>query len=122
MKLTITHGGEWGGLIPDVFRSGKLVLHIGDEIEIVLKDETLKELIGLLDAETQVLWGKCQKIAKVHDEQSDIMRAFGKIVKGEYVKDDFESNQKEHLGKIYDAFYEFNSKYWDISIDAGFEK
>ena len=122
MKLTITHGGEWGGLIPDVFRSGKLILHIGDEIELVLKDETLQELLGLLDKETQGLWSKCQKIAKVHDEQSDLMRTFGEIVKGEYEKDDLESNQKEHLEKIYDAFYEFNSKYWNISIDAGFEK
>jgi hypothetical protein len=122
MKLTITHGGEWGGLIPDVFRSGKLILHIGDEIEIVLKEETLKELLGLLDAETQALWNKCQKIAKVSDEQEELTRTFGKIVEGEYHSDDMTTNQKEHLDKIYDAFFEFYSKYWNISIDAGFEK
>jgi hypothetical protein len=122
MKLTITHGGEWGGLIPDVFRSGKLILHIGDEIELVLKDETLKELLGLLDAETQALWSKCQKIAKVSDEQEELTRTFGKIVEGEYHSDDMTTNQKEHLDKIYDAFFEFYSKYWNISIDAGFEK
>jgi hypothetical protein len=117
MKLTITHGGEWGGLIPDVFRSGKLILHIGDEIEIVLKDETLKELLGLLDAETQVLWSKCQKIAEVHDEQSDLMRTFGDIVRKEFENDDMRTNQREHLEKIYDAFFEFYNKYWDVSIN-----
>jgi len=119
MKLTITHGGEWGGLIPDVFRSGKLILHIGDEINIVLKDETLQELIGLMDGETQLLWKKCQKIAKVSDEQDNLMRTFGKIVEGEYQNDDMKTSQKEHLDKIYDAFFEFRNKYWDVSIDAG---
>jgi len=122
MKLTITHGGDWGGLIPDVFRSGKLILHIDDEVQIVLKDETLKELIGLMDDETQNLWHKCQKIANVSDEQDVLMRAFGEIVEGEYAKDDLKTNQREHLEKIYDAFFEFYSKYWNISVDAGFEK
>lgn len=122
MKLTITHGGDWGGLIPDVFRSGKLILHIDDEVQIVLKDETLQELLGLLDKETQELWGKCQKIAKVSDQQDELMRTFGDIVRGEYQTDDMKTNQKEHLEKIYDAFFQFYNKYWNISVDMSFEK
>lgn len=120
MKITIKTGGDWGGYIPDALRNGKLVIGIGDEIEITMQGDNLKELIALTDEAVQKLWGKCEKIVRVHDAQADMMRKFSEVI--EQADMEAMSNQaisKKEFEKVMDAFYEFRNSYWNADIETG---
>lgn len=120
MNITIKQGGDWGGYIPDEVRNGNIVLKIGNEIEITMRDDNLKELIGLTEEKIQSLWERCQKIVRANDKESELMRKFSKVMETAWQETDPSyPPSKEEFDKIMDAFFEFRNAYWNASLEAG---
>lgn len=119
MNITIKQGGDWGGYIPDEVRNGNLVLKIGNEIEITMREDNLKELIGLTEEKIQSLWERCQTIVRANDIESDLMRKFSEVMETAWKETDPRyPPSKETFDKMIDAFFEFKNGYWEASFKA----
>jgi len=119
MNITIKQGGDWGGYIPDEVRNGNLVIKIGNEIEIIMRDDNLKELIGLTEEKIQSIWQRCQTIVQANDIESELMREFSKVMEAVWQETDPRyPPSKENFDKMIDAFFKFRNAYWEASFKA----